>query len=170
MTIVAYDRRSRPIATPRSSQRTHHNRYRTCTCAPCRVRKDTAAKRAERLRQSRTRAATRHNHHTLRARLPATAQIAKSRLGLVDAKPSIAHDDGSDHTDDCKRLATSWPRCWPAGHQAAAATICSRSSETLWQRRAWLSGCQLQQQSQGVFEMNEMRTRGAPKVRGGRRT
>ena len=55
------------------------------------------------LRQSRTRAATRHNHHTLRARLAATAKIAKSPLGLVDAKPSIAHDDGSDHTDDCQR-------------------------------------------------------------------
>ena len=37
------------------------------------------------------------------AALPATAKIANSPLGLVDAKPSIAHDDGSDHTDDCQR-------------------------------------------------------------------
>ena len=163
---MRYDRRSRPIATPRSSQRTHHNRYRTCTCAPCRVRKDTAAKRAERLRQSRTRAATRHNHHTLRARLPATAQIAKSRLGLVDAKPSIAHDDGSDPTDDCKRaeeLATllQTTKLLQPPSAAEAAKPCGR---------ARLGGCQLQQQSQGGFEINEMLTRCDPKVRGGRRT
>ena len=161
-----YDRRSRPIATPRSSQRTHHNRYRTCTCAPCRVSKDTAAKRAERLRQSRTRAATRHNHHTLRARLAATAKIANSPLGLVDAKPSIARDLGSAHTDDCKRadelaallLAT---KLLQPPSAAEAAKPCGR---------ARLGGCQLQQQSQGGFEIDEMLTKGDPKVRGGRRT
>ena len=163
---MRYDRRSRPIATPSSSQRTHHNRYRTCTCAPCRVRKDTAAKRAERLRQSRTRAATRHNHHTLRARLAATANIAKSPLGLVDAKPSIAHDDGSGHTDDCQRgdkLATLLltTKLLQPRSAAKAAKACGG---------AWLGGCQLQQQSQGGFEINEMLTRSDPKVRGGRRT
>ena len=35
---------------------------------------------------------------------------------------------------------------------------------------ARLGGCQLQEQSQGGFEINEMRTKGAPKVRGGRQT
>ena len=133
-----------------------------------RVRKDAAAKRAERLSQSRTRAATRHNHHTLRARLglPAAANIAKSRLGLVDAKPSIAHDDGSDHTDECQRadelttlLLTTKLLQPPSA--AEAAKPCGR---------ARLGGCQLQQQSQGGFEINEMLTRSDPKVRGGRRT
>ena len=130
------------------------------------VRTDQAAKRAERLRQSRTRAATRHNHHTLRARLPATANIAKTPLRLVDAKPSIAHDDGSDHTDDCQRgdelttlLLTTKLLQPPSA--AEAAKPCGR---------ARLSGCQLQQQSQGAFEINEMRTRGAPKVCGHRQT
>ena len=160
-----YDRRSRQIATPRSSQRTHHNRYRTSTCAPCRVRKDQPAKRPERLRQSRTRAATRHTYHTLRARLAVTAKIAKSPLGLVDAKPSIAHDDGSDHTDDCQRadeLATLLltTKLLQPPSAAKAAKACGR---------ARMSGCQLQQQSQGGFEINEMRTGGAPKVCGGRR-
>ena len=95
-----------------------------------------------------------------------TANIAKSPLCLVDAKPSIAHDDGSDHTDDCKRcdelttlLLTTKLLQPPSA--AKAAKPCGR---------ARLSGCQRQQQSQGGLEINEMRTRGAPKVRGGRRT
>ena len=128
---------------------------------------DTAAKRAERLRQSRTRAATRHNHHTLRARLAATANIAKSPLGLVDAKPSIAHDDGSDHTDECQQrgdelttlLLTTKLLQPPSAAEAAKPCGGAR-----------LGGCQLQQQSQGGFEIIEMLTGGAPKVRGGRRT
>jgi hypothetical protein len=41
--------------------------------------------------------------HALRARLTAAAKVAKLPLWLVDAKRSIAHDDGSNHTDDCKR-------------------------------------------------------------------
>ena len=127
---------------------------------------DQAAKRAERLRQWRTRPAARHKYHTLRARLAVTANIAKSPLCLVDAKPSIAHDDGSDHTDDCKRadeLATllQTTKLLQPQSAAEAAKPCGRVR---------LSGCQLQQQSQGAFEINEMRTRGAPKVRGGRRT
>ena len=66
-------------------------------------RKYQPAKRPKRLRQSRTRAAARHNHHTLRARLAATANIAKSPLGLVDAKPIVARDHGSDHMNGCQR-------------------------------------------------------------------
>ena len=130
------------------------------------VRTDQAAKRPERLRQWRTRPAARHKDHTLRARLPATAKIAKSPLGLVDAKPSIAHDDGSDPTDGCKRaeeLATPLltTKLLQPPSAAEAAKPCGR---------ARLGGCQLQQQSRGGFEINEMRTRGAPKVRGGLRT
>ena len=95
-----------------------------------------------------------------------TANIAKSPLCLVDAKLSIAHDDGSDHTDDCKRcdeLATllQTTKLLQPQSAAEAAKPCGRVR---------LSGCQLQQQSQGGFEINEMRTRGAPKVCGGRRT
>ena len=130
------------------------------------VRTDQAAKRAERFRQSRTRADTRHTYHTLRARLTAAANIAKSPLCLVDAKPSTAHDDGSDHTDDSKRadeLATllQTTKLLQPQSAAEAAKPCGRVR---------LSGCQLQQQSQGGFEINEMRTGGAPKVCGGRRT
>ena len=95
-----------------------------------------------------------------------TANIAKSPLCLVDAKPSIAHDDGSDHTDDCQRgdelttlLLTTKLLQPPSA--AEAAKPCGR---------ARLGGCQLQQQSQGGFEINEMLTRCDPKVRGGRRT
>ena len=95
-----------------------------------------------------------------------TAKIAKSPLGLVDAKPSIAHDDGSDHTDECQRadelttlLLTTKLLQPPSA--AKAAKPCSG---------ARLDGCQLQQQSQGGFEINEMLTRSDPKVRGGRRT
>ena len=94
------------------------------------------------------------------------AKIAKSRLGLVDAKPSIAHDDCSNHTDDCKRadelttlLLTTKLLQPPSA--AEAAKPCGR---------ARLSGCQLQQQSQGGFEIKEMLTRAAPKVGGGRQT
>ena len=95
-----------------------------------------------------------------------TANIAKLPLCLVDAKPSIAHDDGSDHTDDCQRgdelttlLLTTKLLQPPSA--AEAAKPCGR---------ARLSGCQLQQQSQGGFEINEMLTRCDPKVRGGLRT
>ena len=95
-----------------------------------------------------------------------TANIAKSPLSLVDAKPIVARDHGSSHTDDCKRaeelatllLATKLLQPPSAGK---AAKPCGG---------ARLSGCQLQQQSQGAFEINEMRTRGAPKVCGGRQT
>ena len=86
--------------------------------------------------------------------------------GLVDAKPSIAHDDGSDHTDDCKRadeLATllQTTKLLQPQSAAEAAKPCGG---------ARLGGCQLQQQSQGGFEIIEMLTGGAPKVCGGRRT
>ena len=97
---------------------------------------------------------------------PVTAKIAKSPLGFVDAKPSIAHDDGSDHTDDCQRgdelttlLLTTKLLQPPSA--AEAAKPCGR---------ARLTGCQLQQQSQGGFEINEMLTGGALKVCGGRQT
>ena len=93
-------------------------------------------------------------------------KIANSPLGLVDAKPSIAHDDGSGHTDDCQRgdkLATLLltTELLQPPSAAEAAKLCGG---------ARLSGCQLQQQSQGGFEINEMLTRSDPKVRGGRRT
>ena len=88
-----------------------------------------------------------------------TANIAKSPLGFVDAKPSIAHDDGSDHTDDCKRadelatlLLTTKLLQPPSAGKAAKPCGGAR-----------LSGCQLQQQSQSAFEINEMLTE-APKV------
>ena len=95
-----------------------------------------------------------------------TANIAKSLLGLVDAKPSIAHDDGSGHTDDCQRrdeLATKLlaTKLLQPRSAAKAAKACGG---------AWLGGCQLQQQSQGGFEINEMLTGGTPKVRGGWQT
>ena len=35
--------------------------------------------------------------------LPYLCPKQRVTLGLVDAKPSIAHDDDSDPTDDCKR-------------------------------------------------------------------
>jgi hypothetical protein len=41
--------------------------------------------------------------HALQARLAVAAQVAKSPLSLVDAKPSNAHDRSSDHTDEWQR-------------------------------------------------------------------
>ena len=101
-----------------------------------------------------------------RARPAAAAHIAKSPLGLVDAKPSIAHDDGSGHTDDCQRgdkLATLLltTELLQPPSAAEAAKPCGG---------ARLSGCQLQWRSQGGFEIDEMLTRGDPMVRGGRQT
>ena len=130
------------------------------------VRTDQAAKRAERLRQWRTRPAARHKYHTLRARLAVTANIAKSPLSLVDAKPIVARDHGSSHTDDCKRaeeLATVLlaTMLLQPPYAAEAAKPCGG---------AWLSGCQLQWRSQGGFEIDEMLTRGDPMVHGGRQT
>ena len=161
-----HERRLRPRDRPRSSQRPRHYRCCTCTCAARHARKDRAAKHPERMRQSRTRAAARQTDHALRARLAVTANIAKSPLSLVDAKPIVARDHGSSHTDDCKRaeelatllLATKLLQPPSAGK---AAKPCGG---------ARLSGCQLQQQSQGAFEINEMRTRGAPKMCGHRQT
>ena len=152
----------RPRDRPRSSQRPHRYRCRTCACAPRRVRKDTAAKRPKRFRQSRARAAARHN----RAWPAAAAQAAKSPLSLVDDQPASACDHGSDHTDRCQR-AEEVPTLLPAAkllqppYAAKAAKPC---------RRARMRGCQLQQQSRGGFEIKEMLTRGDPKVGGGRRT
>ena len=164
--LYGRERLSRPRDPPRSSQRPHRNRYRTCTCQVQRARKDQAAKRPKRLRQLRTRAAARRKHHTLQARPAVAAKVAKSPLGLVHAKPIVARDHGSSHTDGCKRaeelatllLATKLLQPPSAGK---AAKPCGG---------ARLSGCQLQQQSQGAFEINEMRTRGAPKVCGHRQT
>ena len=94
-----HERRLRPRDRPRSSQRPRHYRCRTCACAPDRVRKDTAAKRPKRFRQSRARAAARHN----RAWPAAAAQVAKSQLRLVDDHPASDRDHGSDHSDHCQR-------------------------------------------------------------------
>ena len=164
--LYGRERLSRPRDPPRSSQRPHRNRYRTCTCQVQRARKDQAAKRPKRLRQLRTRAAARRKHHTLQARPAVAAKVAKSPLGLVHAKPIVARDHGSSHTDGCKRaeelatllLATKLLQPPSAGK---AAKPCGG---------ARLSGCQLQQQSQGAFEIKEMLTRGDPKVSGGRQT
>ena len=105
-------------------------------------------------------------HDTSITRPAAAAKVAKSPLGLVDAKPSIAHDDGSDHTDDCQRgdelttlLLTTKLLQPPSAAEAAKPCGGAR-----------LSGCQLQWRSQGGFEIDEMLTGGAPMVRGGRRT
>ncbi len=145
--IVSYERRSRPRDLPRSSQRPRRYRCRTCACASRHARKDTAAKRPERFGLSRTRAARRQQDHALRARLAAAAQVAKSPLSLVDAKPSNARDRGSDHTDICRHadeLATLLPatKLLQPPSAAEAAKPCGR---------ARVSGCQLQWRSQGGF-------------------
>ena len=106
-----------------------------------------------------------HGSHAT-AQLAAAAKVAKSPLSLVDAKPIVARDHGSSHTDDCKHaeeLATLLlaTKLLQPPSAAEAAKPCGG---------ARLSGCQLQWRSQGGFEIDEMLTGGAPMVRGGRRT
>ena len=87
-------------------------------------------------------------------------------LSLVDDQPASFCDHGSDHMIGCQR-AEELPKLLQAAkllqppYAAKAAKPC---------RRARMRGCQLQQQSRGGFEINEMLTRGALKVDGGRRT
>ena len=104
--------------------------------------------------------------HTLRAWPATAAQVAKSPLSLVDDQPASACDRGSDHSDHCQRaeeLVTLLllAKLLQPPSAPKAAKPCGR---------AWLSGCQLQQRSQGGFELKEMLIRGDHKVRGGRRT
>ena len=87
--------------------------------------------------------------HALQARLAVAAQVAKSPLSLVDAKPSNAHDRSSDHTDEWQRadeLATLLQAAKvvqpPSAAEPEAAKPCDR---------ARVSGCQLQWRSQGGF-------------------
>ena len=161
-----HERRLRPRDRPRSSQRPRRYRCRTCTCATHHARKHRAAKRPERMRQSRTRAAARHRDHAPRAWAAAAAQAAKSPRSLVDEQAGSDRDHGSDHSDHCQR-AEELPTLLPAAkllqppYAATAAKPCGR---------ARMRGCQLQQRAQGVFEIQEMLTRGDPKVGGGRQT
>ena len=76
---------------------------RTVPCAAHCVRKDTSAKRPERLRQWRTRPAARHNYHTLPAAWPTAHQNAESRLSLPNAVPCGAREHGSEYTDEWHR-------------------------------------------------------------------
>ena len=85
--------------------------------------------------------------HALQARLAVAAQVAKSPLSLVDAKPSNAHDRSSDHTDEWQcadELATllQAAKVVQPPSAAEAAKPCDR---------ARVSGCQLQWRSQGGF-------------------
>ena len=87
--------------------------------------------------------------HALQARLAVAAQVAKSPLSLVDAKPSNAHDRSSDHTDEWQRadelatlLVLQAAKVVQPPSAAEAAKPCDR---------ARVSGCQLQWRSQGGF-------------------
>ena len=104
--------------------------------------------------------------HTLRAWPATAAQVAKSPLSLADDQPASARDDGSDRTDSGQRAEQLLTVLLLAKLlQPPSAAKAAKPSG-----RAPSSGCQLQQQSQGGFEINEMLTGGTPKVRGGWQT
>jgi len=142
LSIFTHERRLRPRDRPRSSQRPHRYRCRTCACAPRRARKDSAAKCPKRFRQSHTRAAARHKDHTPRAWPATAAQVAKSPLSLADDQPASARDDGSDRTDSGQRAeqlltVLLLAKLLQPPSAAKAAKPCGRAPS---------SGCQLQQQ------------------------
>ena len=93
-------------------------------------------------------------------------QPAKSPLGRVSATERQSREHGSDHTDDCQRADELPTLLLPTKllqppYAAQAAKPCGGAPA---------SGCQLQQRSQGGFELKEMLTRRHHKVRGGRLT
>ena len=103
------ERRLRPRDRPRSSQRPRHYRCCTCTCAARHARKDRAAKHPERMRQSRTRAAARHN----RARPAAARQPPKSRNRSSDSSMIIQQAPATTAatTATITNVPKSCPRC-----------------------------------------------------------
>ena len=93
-------------------------------------------------------------------------QPAKSPLSRFGATERRSREHDIDHTHDCQRnnkLPTTplTAKLLQPPYAAKAANPCGGAPT---------SGCQLQQRSQGGFELKEMLTRGDHKVRGGRRT
>ena len=103
---------------------------------------------------------------TTRRRPPAQERAARS----LSTRPSGALSSTTATRQASATMPTSWPRCRvPQSNMqppfAPSAAIAAKSCERTLRGR-----CQLQQQSQGGFEMEERLTRGEGKVRGGRRT
>ena len=101
-----------------------------------------------------------------RRRPPAQERAARS----LSTRPSGALSSTTATRQASATMPTSWPRCRvPQSNMqppfAPSAAIAAKSCERTLRGR-----CQLQQQSQGGFEMEERLTRGEGKVRGGRQT
>ena len=103
---------------------------------------------------------------TTRRRPPAQERAARS----LSTRPSGALSSTTATRQASATMPTSWPRCRvPQSNMqppfAPSAAIAAKSCERTLRGR-----CQLQQQSQGGFEMQERLTRDEGKVRGGRQT